>query len=69
VSKLTQKRKPAMDYLGSKLWFAYSMSFMAWCASWFIGGRLWDLVMSPIFGMSELKQTVEKEEYEGKKEI
>jgi 1-acylglycerone phosphate reductase len=69
VSKITRKRKPAMVYLGSKLWFAYLMSFIAWCASWFTGVRFWDLVMSPVTGMSELKKIVEKEEREGKKEI
>jgi hypothetical protein len=59
----------SMVYLGSELWFAYLMSFMGWCASWFIGGRFWDLVMSPIFGMRELKKIVEQEEGEGKEEI
>jgi 1-acylglycerone phosphate reductase len=69
VSKLTQKEKPAMVYLGSKLWFAYLMSFIAWCASWFIGVRFWDLVASPVTGMGELKKIVQKEGREAKKKI
>jgi hypothetical protein len=69
VSKLIQKRKPAVVYLGSKLWFAYLMQVMAWCASWFVGVRFWDLVIAPAFGMRELKKIVEKNERDGKKEI
>jgi hypothetical protein len=69
VSKLTQKRKPAMVYLGSKLWFAYLMQVVAWFASWFVGVKFWDLVIAPAFGMRKLKQIVEKKERDGKKEL
>jgi 1-acylglycerone phosphate reductase len=69
VSKLTQKRKPAMVYLGSKLWLAYSMYFAAWCASWFVGVRFWDLVMGGPFGMVELKRIVRERERSRKKVV
>ncbi|KAE9368213.1 NAD(P)-binding protein [Stipitochalara longipes BDJ] len=67
VSKLTLKKKPAMVYLGSKLWFAYLLSFVAWCAGWFVGVRFWDLISAGPMGMKELKKIVEREEREKQK--
>jgi len=71
VSKLTRKKKPAMVYLGSWLWFAYLISFLAWCAGWFVGVRFWDLIGRGPMGMNALKRIVEQEERgeEGKKQI
>ncbi len=73
ASKLTYKKKPAMVYLGSKLWVAYLMSFAAWCAAWVVGVRFWDLVSEGPMGMKALKGIVEREEREkeneGKKKV
>jgi 1-acylglycerone phosphate reductase len=65
VSKLVRERKPAMVYLGDKLWLAYAMWAVAWCASWFVGVRWWDMVMAGPFGLKDLKRMVK--ENEGKK--
>ena len=70
ASKLTCERKPAMVYLGSKLWFGYLLNFLAWCAGWFVGVRFWDLVCRGPTGMVALKRIMEQEEreQEGKKQ-
>jgi 1-acylglycerone phosphate reductase len=68
TSKLTREKKPAMVYLGSGLWVAHLMSFMAWCAGWLVGVRFWDLVSEGPMGMKALKGIVEREEREKEKE-
>jgi 1-acylglycerone phosphate reductase len=62
VSKLLRKKKPAMVYLGTGLWFAYLCYFVAWCASWFVGVKFWDMALGRPFGMVELKRIVEERE-------
>jgi hypothetical protein len=66
LSKITQKRKLAMVCPGSKLWLAYLASFVAWCASWFVGVRFWDMVMRRPFGMVGLNRIVGESEKSGK---
>ena len=58
-----------MVYPGSKLWLAYLASFVAWCASWFVGVRFWDMVVRRPFGMEELNRIVGESERSGKLEV
>ena len=69
VSKLLLKKKPAMVYIGAGFGLAYVIYFVAWCASWFMGVRFWDLVVSRPFGMVELKKIVEEKEMESNEKV
>ena len=64
VSKVAGKKKPAMVHLGGGVWPAYLTCFAAWCFSWFIGVRFWDIVVGSWYGMSStrLKRSMKKKE-------
>lgn len=69
VSKLLLTKKPAMMYIGAGFGLAYVLYFVAWCASWFMGVRFWDLVVSKPFGMVELKKIVKERERESNRKV